>query len=35
MHRDDVELQIVACRLMLGILPGLEISVVFNETVCY
>ncbi|CAG2115601.1 unnamed protein product, partial [Medioppia subpectinata] len=32
MHRDDTNLHIAACRLMLDILPGLETSVVFNET---
>ncbi len=33
MHRDNIELQKAGCRLMLDILPGLETSVVFNETV--
>ncbi|RWS14691.1 protein VPRBP-like isoform X2 [Dinothrombium tinctorium] len=32
MSRDDFELQTASCRLMLDILPGLETSVVFNET---
>ena len=32
MHRDDTNLHIASCRLMLDILPGLETSVVFNET---
>lgn len=32
MARDDLNLQIESCRLMLDILPGLETSVVFNET---
>lgn len=35
MHRDDVELQTHAARLVLDILPGLETSVVFKETVIY
>lgn len=35
MNRDNRELQIVACRLTIDILPGLEASVVFNlESVC-
>ncbi len=33
MNRDDKELQIASCRLVLDILPGLETSVVFNDTV--
>lgn len=33
MSRDNFELQSVACRLMLDLLPGLETSVVFNDTV--
>ncbi|XP_017482775.1 PREDICTED: protein VPRBP-like [Rhagoletis zephyria] len=32
MNRDDKELQIASCRLVLDILPGLETSVVFNDT---
>lgn len=33
MDRSDKKLQTVACRLVLDILPGIEISVVFNDTV--
>ncbi|RWS31137.1 protein VPRBP-like isoform X3 [Leptotrombidium deliense] len=32
MNRDDFELQTNSCRLILDLLPGLETSVVFNET---
>lgn len=35
MNRDDKELQIASCRLVLDILPGLETSVVFNDTVSF
>ena len=34
MDRDNKEMQIASCRLVLDILPGLETSVVFNDTVC-
>jgi len=30
----DLNLQTLACRLLYDILPGLETSVVFQETVC-
>lgn len=33
MDRSDKQLQTAACRLVLDILPGIEISVVFNDTV--
>lgn len=35
LNRDNRDLQIVACRLTIDILPGLETSVVFNmDSVC-
>lgn len=33
MHRDNRDLSTVGCRLLLDILPGLETSVVFQDTV--
>ncbi len=32
-NRDQTELHIIACRLLLDIMPGLETSVVFQENV--
>lgn len=32
LHRDNVELQTVSCRLMYVLLPGMELAAVFNET---
>ncbi|KAI1277988.1 Protein mahjong [Halotydeus destructor] len=32
LSRDNVDLQTVACRLLIDLLPGLESSIVFNDT---
>lgn len=35
MSRDKVEVATAACRLLIDLLPGLESSVVFQDTVSF
>ena len=34
LNRELNELHVICCRLLLGLMPGLETSVVFQENVC-